>query len=71
MNGDDVKAFQRAYNVWAAANGYVTLTVDGYYGNASTAAATKFQTAEASLLGTPDGMAGKRTQRLLIVRSWQ
>ncbi|MBP7263534.1 MAG: peptidoglycan-binding protein [Spirochaetia bacterium] len=71
MYGNDVKAFQTAYNVWARLKGQPTLVVDGYFGLASENAALRFQGAETRLLGAPDGIAGKMTQRLLFVRSWK
>lgn len=70
MSGADVKAFQVAYNAWAVKKGYASLVVDGYYGSLSVAAAKKFQTAETALVGAADGIAGKKTQRLLLIRSW-
>lgn len=71
LNGGDVTDFQNAYNVWAGMNGKAPIAADGWFGNESSVAVKAFQTAEQPLLGTPDGLAGAHTLRLLFVRTWK
>lgn len=71
MSGTDMRYLQTSYNTWAAANGKSTVTVDGYYGNLTKTAVTTFQNTEIALLGAPDGIAGKMTQRLLFIRTYK
>jgi lysozyme len=71
MNGTDVKYLQTSYNTWATANGVSTITADGYYGSLTKTAVTAFQNTETALLGTPDGITGRMTQRLLFVRTYK
>ncbi len=68
LSGGDVRALQQAYNGWARATGRSTLLEDGVFGSVTRTAIITFQNAESRLLA--DGVAGRQTQRLLFIRSW-
>lgn len=70
MHGSDITALQQAYNAWASINGKASITADGYFGTQCDSAVRIFQQAESSILGSADGLAGKKTTRLLWVRAF-